>query len=375
MLSTLDWKNSEDSRDIVHIVVQALVEGRLVVLPADTGYHLVASGLRDQYLPHWRQLTQNDQIGTSSLLLRSPQELLDYAVSLSPVASRMSSRGWPGPLVMELKTDQHRSLMSQLPDQVRPLVEQAGFSRYRVATHEVLRQALRLMLGPLLAAPIKHLGRPLHSLGSPLKLPGVSIVVNDGPTIHEDYSTIVRVDQNCCSVTSSGVVVGDGLHRLAQFVVLLVCTGNTCRSPMAEVILRDKLVQRFGSPQAAQQAAYVGSAGLSAFPGGPASIEAQAVVAQRGLSLQEHQSHSVTAHSLQQADLILTMTRAHRAGIVELMPEVAGKVHLVSGGSSDVSDPFGGSEAVYSACAEQIDRFLDQWLERLDDSVFPVWNS
>jgi protein-tyrosine phosphatase len=98
-------------------------------------------------------------------------------------------------------------------------------------------------------------------------------------------------------------------------------------------------------------------------------------VAQRGLSLQEHQSHSVTAHSLQQADLILTMTRAHRAGIVELMPEVAGKVHLVSGGSSDVSDPFGGSEAVYSACAEQIDRFLDQWLERLDDSVFPVWNS
>lgn len=375
MLSTLDWKNSEDARDIVHIVVQALVEGRMVALPADTGYHLVASGLREQYVEKWKQLAESEQIGCNSLLLRSPQELLDFVVSLSPVASRMSQRGWPGPLTLELKATGHRSLMSQLPHQVRTLLEASDYSRFRVATHDVMRQALRLMPGPLLVAPIKHLGRPLHSLSSPLKLPGVSMLVNDGPTIHEDFATIVRVDENRCSVTHSGAVAGEGLHRLAQFVVLLVCTGNTCRSPMAEVILRDKLSRRLGSPQAAEQAAYVGSAGLSAFPGGPASVEAQAVVALRGLSLQEHQSHGVTAHSLQQADLILTMTRAHRAGILELMPEVADKVHLVSGGSADVSDPFGGSEAVYSACAEQIDRYLDQWLMRLDDSVFPVWSS
>jgi protein-tyrosine phosphatase len=139
---------------------------------------------------------------------------------------------------------------------------------------------------------------------------------------------------------------------------------------MAEVLMRHKFSKRFG--EMASQRVFVASAGLSAFPGGPASDGAQAVMATCNFDLSEHQSRSVTAHGLQNADLVLTMTRSHRAAILDLMPEVEGKVHLL-GGSGDVSDPFGGSQAAYAACAQQIDGFLDKWVAQLDDSLFPTW--
>ncbi len=93
----------------------------------------------------------------------------------------------------------------------------------------------------------------------------------------------------------------------------------------------------------------------------------------RGLKLQSHQSKPVTERSLRQADLVLTMTGSHRAAIVDRFPEIADKVHLLSGGGGDVSDPFGGSESVYSACADQIEGYLDRWVEQLDEEWFPQW--
>ena len=109
---------------------------------------------------------------------------------------------------------------------------------------------------------------------------------------------------------------------------------------------------------------------MNAFPGGSASAEAQAVMKERGLSLNEHQSRSITAHGLQNADLVLTMTKSHRNAILDQIPEIESKVHLVSGASSDVSDPFGGPKAAYSACADQVEGYLGQWMDRWDDLQF-----
>lgn len=145
---------------------------------------------------------------------------------------------------------------------------------------------------------------------------------------------------------------------------------------MAEAILRDKMKKRF--PNAFKEGLepiFITSAGLSAFPGGPASPEAVSVLKARGLSLHKHQSRSVTERSLMHADLILTMTNSHRSAIVDRFPEIAEKVQLMSGTSSDVSDPFGGSESVYATCADQIDGYLDRWVERFEESWFPEWTA
>jgi protein-tyrosine-phosphatase/tRNA A37 threonylcarbamoyladenosine synthetase subunit TsaC/SUA5/YrdC len=374
MQSTLDWKSSEDTRDIVHIVVQALVEGRQVALPADTAYHAVSSGLKGGAAQHFKTLLESDQVFGSCLLLRSSQELLDYVPDLSPVAARIAARAWPGPLLLDLPAGGDRSLLSHLPVEMRELLIQDGRASFRVASHDAIRQALRLMHGPLVAAPLKTNNGPLRAAQSIDRLSNFSLVVDDGQTQYADYATCLQVDENRCHVTRPGVVDDAALRRAAQFVVLIVCTGNTCRSPMAEAIMRDLFVKRFLGVDQAAEKVFVASAGLNAFPGGPASIEAQETIAARGLTLSDHQSRLVTMHDLSMADLILTMTRSHRNGILDQYPELENKVHLVSGGAGDVSDPFGGPQAVYSSCANQIESYLQQWILRLDDSLFPIWS-
>jgi protein-tyrosine-phosphatase/tRNA A37 threonylcarbamoyladenosine synthetase subunit TsaC/SUA5/YrdC len=373
MHNLLDWKNSDDTRDIVHIVVQTLVEGRKVALPADTAYHVVASGLAEGSAAHLSELSEEGRLGRCVLFLRSAQELRDYVPDLSTVAARIARRGWPGPLILDLPVDRQHGLIDKLPAEIQRLVLSEGRVAFRVVSHPAIQHALRLMAGPIVAAPVCLEGKPVQSANHAGQWSRVAIVVDDGPTQWNGYSTILQVDGNVCRVAQPGVLAGEALYRTAQFVVLFVCTGNTCRSPMAEALMREKLSKRFQKSKFPIDPVFVASAGISAFPGGPASPEAQKVIAARGLDLSGHQSCAVTEHSLNHADLILTMTHSHRESILDRMPQIRGKVHPLSRGRTDVSDPFGGSEATYQACASQIDSLLDQWIQELDDSWFPQW--
>lgn len=374
MAKILDWNSSEDTRDVVHIVVQALVEGRQVVLPADKVYHLFASGLKCQDFSRFEE-PDPSPLGSSSLVLRSAQELLDYCLESSPITTRIAQRAWPGPLILSLPTCGGRGLLSRLPSAVQSLVAKDGRVSLRSVAHPCVQQAQRLMPGPLIAAPIQQNGSPVWQPFKAGELAEASLVVDDRHEIQGEFPTVLKIDDNRCQVVQPGAMTEETLHRLSQLVILLVCTGNTCRSPMAEVLLRDKFDRRFSRASGTPSPVFVASGGISAYPGGPASVEAQNVMASRGLCLTDHQSRAVTKHSLQLADLILVMTRSHRQALLDNLPEIKSKVHLLSGNSADVSDPFGGPESLYSACADQIDHFLEQWVQRLPDSVFPVWQS
>ena len=204
MHNTLDWTNSEDTRDIVHIVVQALVEGRGVVVPGDTGYSLIASGLNPQSAEHFRELSAAGRIGEFTLLLRSGEELRDYVADLSAVAARMASRGWPGPLVLKLPVESERSLLGKLPPRVRSLVDGNGHANFRVAGHEAIQQALRLMPGPLLAANVVRDGRQVTLSGEAGQWTGAALVVDDGPLMGPAATTIVEVADNRCRLLQPG---------------------------------------------------------------------------------------------------------------------------------------------------------------------------
>ncbi|MCR9295939.1 MAG: Sua5/YciO/YrdC/YwlC family protein [bacterium] len=398
MATSLGWADTEDKRDIVHIVVQALVEGKLVVLPTETAYHVVASGLNEAALEQLQKLREQGKVASPALLLRSSGESMDYCPGMSRVARRAVGRGWPGPLVLELPihaagdeegtqavvseepaADSSLTLANRLPGVAKSLVLKEGFLAQRVVPHAVVTEAMRLTPGPLIAAacvdeqagPLSRPEEVARSLGS-----NVSILVDDGQTHFGGFATRIRVVGNECALITPGVIEADKRERLFHLVILLVCTGNTCRSPMAEVMLKSLLAESF--PQHCGPGAnkvHVASAGLSAFPGGPASAEAQSVMERRQLSLRNHQSRALTEQALRYADLVLTMTRSHRAAIVDQLPSIASKVHVLSGSLDDVSDPFGGTETIYDACANQIEGYLRNWVHRMDDSWFPVWRS
>lgn len=133
--------------------------------------------------------------------------------------------------------------------------------------------------------------------------------------------------------------------------VLCVCTGNTCRSPMAESLLQME-ADRLGLPVSAA------SAGLAAFPGDPATAHAVSVMAELGADLSLHRARAVTPYLLDESDYVICMSERHRAALLPYVPEE--KLVVPPGG---VPDPFGGDEGVYRATRDALRAFLCAWLK------------
>ncbi|MGB9791372.1 MAG: low molecular weight protein arginine phosphatase [Thermacetogeniaceae bacterium] len=106
--------------------------------------------------------------------------------------------------------------------------------------------------------------------------------------------------------------------------ILFVCTGNTCRSPMAEHIAR-RLLEEKGLRGEIE----VASAGLAALPGAPASAEARDVLRGMGIDLSGHQAVQLSRKQVEDADLIFTMTASQKRQLLELYPEARGKVFVL----------------------------------------------
>jgi protein-tyrosine-phosphatase len=145
--------------------------------------------------------------------------------------------------------------------------------------------------------------------------------------------------------------------------ILLVCTGNICRSPLAAALLQRALAQR------GMEAVEVTSAGTGAWDGAPVSEGAYLVGLERGLDLSGHRARLLTRELVEGADLILTMARHHRARVDELGGErrvfVLGEYAGREGEEAEVSDPFGGDLDVYRETCAELEGLIDAVVERI----------
>ena len=385
MAKVLDWRRSEDPADFIHQAVQALTEGALVVVPTDTCYIALASGLRSQAVEALANFCGPGQTGLF-LVPRSAEESADFIPSFSPGALRLARKVWPGPLIIQHGNGSPASTIDCLSDSTRRRLQTEDHQvRLWQPGNQILGYISRLFSGPLVGGlpegkqpegkqPEGKQGVITEVKQLPESTEVELVVIDTGSIDGIGAPTVVGIDGTVGRIVVPGVLVPEQLQALSQLLVLLVCTGNTCRSPMAAALMQKKILDRFGGTADSIPIA-VTSAGVSAMGGDPASSGARQAIRNYGLNLESHQSTPIQEYMVEQADLVLVMGFRHRSILCSQWPEYADKVFMLAGDQGDISDPFGGPIEVYEHCAKQIDRHTSTWLDRFDPSSVIRWET
>ena len=371
----INLKDTPDPRDAVHQTVEALSSGKIVALPTETVYGLAASALRTDAVERLTKLKGRAPGKPLSFAIKSLDDALDYVPTMCPLARRLARRCWPGPVTLVLEDNHPDSVLGRLPKEVRDLAIPSGTVGLRVPAHEATLAVLRLLAGPIVLtsanlsneADCIDADEIIKSLGDEIDL-----ILDDGRSRFGQPSSVVKVANNKTEVLRAGVLDESTLKNLSGFIAVVVCTGNTCRSPMGEAILRKLIAEKIGCSieQLGDKGVNVMSAGIAAGSGGGPAGQAVEVMHQQGLNIEKHASQPLTDRLVQFADFIFTMTNGHRNAVVNAWPDTAARTHLVRRDGSDVSDPIGQSVSVYQSTAEQIEANLKDWVNEIDFSSY-----
>jgi tRNA threonylcarbamoyl adenosine modification protein (Sua5/YciO/YrdC/YwlC family) len=338
-----------------------LARGGLVVLPTETVYGIAARADHPQAMERLRAVKTRASsqaltwhIGSLQALARLPR--------VSPLAERLMARYWPGPLTLVMP-GVARGLERATSD---------GWTGVRFPAQKSTAALLAELEFPVVATSANRRGEPaLTDAASVLRHFGaqVDLCLDGGPPRLRESSVVLKVGPGHFEVLREGILDLDKLRQAAGLKLGFLCTGNTCRSPMAEGLARRLLAERLRvrEGELARFGFELSSFGVLASYGAPAADHAVAVLAEQGVDLSRHSTHPATPEELAKLDRVYGMSRSHLDSARLMLPPGNDKhCVLLDPEGGDVGDPMGGTREDYAACAAQIRELLEK---RLDEWV------
>jgi protein-tyrosine phosphatase len=348
---------------------QVLKTGGIVVLPTETVYGAAGLLRLEEARKRLRDLRGDNGPRPFTVHLANPADAGQYLDDPSEYAQKLMRKLWPGPvsLMFEVSGARREEVASKL--EIPELEIYSGPSiTLRCPDDIVTTDVIGDVGGPVALAAIS--GSASTASARAEELEGkVDLIVDTGPTKYSKPSTILKVLDGKYEIARPGVYDERIIERLLRTTILFVCSGNTCRSPMAEGIARRVLSEKLSlpEPELERKGISVVSAGSFAIPGARATPQAVEALKELGVDLSHHRSKPLTVELIHQADMIFTMGRSHAQAVTALVPSASEKVATLDP-TGDIDDPIGGDVRLYQHLAGQLRDLIQK---RLDEKKWP----
>jgi L-threonylcarbamoyladenylate synthase len=343
--------------------------GGLVAFPTETVYGIAAK-VEQTTMTKLNKLKGRAPEKNYTLHIAQKSDLQKYVPSVSLRARKLINAAWPGPLtiVFELSADDLDKQQKRLKAEVFKILYRNNSIGIRCPDHPVAEMLLHACKNPVVAPSAnKTDAEPAVDAQAVLaQFSGqIDLLLDAGPSKYKKSSTVVKIGKFGLQILRQGVFPKKQLEESSQLKFLFVCTGNTCRSPMATGIFRKYLAEKLNCDidRLAEIGYKVSSAGTLGLTGEPATAEAIAACAARGIDINAHRSEALNRPLVSDCDFIFVMEQMHRDRVIALDPQSADKCCLLA--ETDIADPIGQSQQVYNDCADRIEKAVKKRISEL----------
>lgn len=346
--------------DQIRQAAELIDSGGLVAFPTETVYG-IACRVEKESLMKLGRLKGRNPDKHYTLHIADKADAAKYLPKIGLRGKKLIANVWPGPLtiVFELDSADLDEIQNRFAADVLESLYKDNSIGIRCPDHPVAVSLLKSAKYPVVA-PSANLAAQPPAVDASQVLDSfqgqIDLIIDAGPCKYKKSSTVVKTGSMGLDILREGVYSQAELEKISELSFLFVCTGNTCRSPMAEGLFRKYLAEKLQCKvdQLGKMGYKIYSAGVIETAGLPASPESIKACAAKGVDIQPHKSNTLSRQLIETSDIIFAMGRSHCEHIISLCPEAVSKCMRLAE-SEDIFDPIGQSQQVYDKCADLIE--------------------